>query len=182
MIAGQPYVLLDLAADPRVISVPRPGIQGIWGASIPLDPRALTSYVRDVSLLSDTEYRQLPAPTAVRAFPGDLGNPDLEYSGIFEDGWTAEMSYVMLAGGKATEVVVRANVLAQASRRVEILVDGHRVLRRAVQPGEVELRAHVPATTTRRRVELRFAAAAPISAADDRRASALLQFVGVVPR
>jgi hypothetical protein len=182
LIAGQPYVLLDLGVDPRVLKMPRHGIQDLWSASIPLDPRPLTSYVRDVSLVSDDDYRKLTAPTALRSFPGDLADSDLEYSGIYEDGWTAEKSYVVLAGGKAADLVVRANVLPPAAKQVEILVDGRRVLRKAISPGPVELRARVPASTSPRRVELRFAGALRLSAGDDRPASALLQFLGVVPR
>ena len=69
---------------------PRHGIDNLWGESIASDPRSLTSYVRDISLVSDAEYRQLRAPTLLEEFPSALGNADLEYSGIYEDGWVGK--------------------------------------------------------------------------------------------
>jgi hypothetical protein len=128
MIDGQPYVLLDIGEDGGVLPVPRPGIQGLWAKNVPLDPRYLTSYVRDVSLVSEAQYRSLRAPMLLQHFPADLANPDLEYSGMYEDGWVAESSYAVLSGGPPADLVLRATVLPIA-KHLEISVNGHAIFR-----------------------------------------------------
>ena len=88
--------------------VRRPGVTGSWGKSVALDPRSLTSYVRDVSLVTPAQYGRLRAPSAIRSIPADLANLNLEYSGIYEDGWVARTSYAQLAGGPPGRLAIRA--------------------------------------------------------------------------
>ena len=181
MIGGQPYVLLDMGTPGRLAVYHRTGPQGIYGQSIPYDPRYLTSYVRDISLISGKQYEGLRAPAVLSHFPADLANPNLEYSGIYEDGWVAEDFYAMLAGGRAGDLVIRANVLPQQGQHLEVLVNGRAVASRSVSSGQLALRVPVPRTASRRRIELRWARTLQLGPADRRKAAALLQFVGVVP-
>ena len=146
-----------------------------------LDPRALTSYVRDVSIVSNAQYESLKAPSVLDHFPAALADPDLEYSGMYEDGWVAEDSYAMLAGGGAADLALRATVLPAASKHLEILVDGRVVFSKRVAPGRINIRIPVPASSSRRRLELLWAAATPLGPVDRRPASALLTLVGFVP-
>ena len=161
--------------------VRRPGLTGLWGKSVAVDVRYLTSYVRDISLITSDAYSRLRAPRAIRNFPADLGNPDLEYSGIYEDGWVAGDSYAMLAGGRAGDLVVRASALPQKDQHLTVLVDGRTVASRSVAPGELVVRVPVPRTASRRRIELRWAKTLQLGPADRRKAAALLEFVGVTP-
>lgn len=181
-IAGEPYVLLDMGVAGRPLPVPRSGLQAMYGRSIVLDPRYLTSYVRDISLVSDVAYRELRAPFGLRRFPADLANPNLEYSGIYEDGWVAEDSYAMLAAGGRKDLLIRADVLATRGRqRLDVRVNGQRVASRNVSAGAFELRVPLPPSSARRRVELRWAEVSRLQAPDRRPAAALLKFVGLVP-
>lgn len=180
-IDGQPYVLLDMGQDGQPASYNPHGLAGIYGRSVILDPRILTSFVRDVSLVSDAQYRRLRPPSELSHFPADLANPDLEYSGIYEEGWVAERSYVVLAGGGVADLLVDAVVPPTGAQHLEILVNGRRVASQRVAAGLLDLRLPVPASRIRRRVELRWATAAPLSRADLRPASALLRFLGFVP-
>ena len=90
-----------MGRDGRYPIVSRPGLTGLFRTSALLDPRLLTSYVRDISLVSPAQYARLRPPTAIRNIPADLANPALEYSGIYEDGWLSQTSYARLAGGPA---------------------------------------------------------------------------------
>jgi hypothetical protein len=182
MIDGQPYLLLDMGVNGRQTPVPRVGVEGLYGTGIELDPRFLTSYVRNVSLVSGAQYRRLKAPSVLQHFPADLGNPDLEYSGIYEDGWVGGDSYVFLAGGDAADLVVRAKVRSISGQRLVVFVDGRRVAAINVKPGALDLRVPVPASDSRRKVELRWARSPRLQAPDLRPAAALLSFLGVVPR
>lgn len=181
-IAGQPYVLLDMGADGQPLPIHRSGLAAAYGRSVILDPRFLTSYVRNISLLSPDEYRRLRAPSVLRRFPSDLANPNLEYSGIYEDGWVGEDSYVVLAAGHAAKLVLRADVLPRQGQRLRVRVDGRTVASRRARAGRIELAVPLPASSSRRRIELRWAGAVRLRAPDLRPAAAHLWFLGIVER
>ena len=72
LINGRPYLVLDMGRRGTCPVVPRPGVTGLWGKSVVLDPRLLTSYVRDVSLVS-AEAGDLQAPRQLVRHPGGFG-------------------------------------------------------------------------------------------------------------
>jgi hypothetical protein len=181
LIGGHPYVLVDMGVDGRLSNARRSGLSGLYSGSVPVDARHLTSRLRDISLISEAEYRQLDAPSAVQRFPEDLANPDLEYSGIYEDGWVGEESRVVLAAGGPTTLVVRAEVPPAASQRLRVTVDGKRVHSGAVKPGSLVVRVPLPASRERRRIALQWAEAPQLGGLDTRLAAARLEFVGLVP-
>jgi hypothetical protein len=182
VIDGVSYVLIDTGEEGIRFDSPRSGLDGLYGGSVPLDPRLLTSYVRNVSLISATEYARLHAPLALDRFPADLANENLAYSGIYEDGWVGEDSYAVLGGGPAANLVLRADVPAGAGKHLTVLVDGHSISSIAALPGPLNLSVPVPASSSSRRVELRFAASVQLEAPDLRPASAHLTFLGFVAR
>lgn len=182
VIDGEPYVLLDLGRDGRLIRDSRPGLESLYGTSVPIDPRYLTAFIRDLSLVPDSQYRALRRPAALASFPTALADPNLEYSGIYEDGWVAKDSYAVLAGGPAADLVIRAQVPpASEEQRLAVFLDGHRVAARRVAPGQLDFAVALPASEVPRRVDLRWRVAstklpAPVLGP----VSALLQYLGVV--
>jgi hypothetical protein len=182
IVDGHPYVILDMGRKGRFPPVPRPGLTGLWGKSVLLDSRLLTSYVRDVSLLSDDAYRRLTPPAAIGKFPDDLANQQLVYSGIYEDGWMSGHSYFVLGPHAARALTIHADALPIANQRVELLVDGKPVGSKAVPGGAFDWTIEVPPSSRdRRRVELRWARTGPISGRDPRPATAHLSFLGFAP-
>jgi hypothetical protein len=145
-----------------------------------LDPRYLTGYLRDASVMGSAEYRRRVAPSNLHRFPADLANPNLEYSGIYEDGWVAD-SYAVLSTGGAHELVVRADVLPGPDQRLEVLVDGKRIVSRRVKPGLLDLRLPLLGAAATRRVELRWAHVERLGLHDPRPAAARLLFLGFTP-
>jgi hypothetical protein len=182
MIDGEPYVLVDMGVDGRQQPVPISGIENLYGRGVALDPRYLTAYVRDVSLVSDAQYDALRAPAALRNFPADLGNPDLEYSGIYEDGWVGDDAYAFLGAGPAADLVVRAEVPQMVKQRLTVLVDGRPVSSVGAKPGMLDLRIPVRAASTRRKVELRWARTVPLKPPDFRPVAARLEYLGLRAR
>ena len=180
IIGGEPYVLLDMGVPGELMVGSRKGAEGLYGRSIPVDPRYLTAYVRDISLLSNAQYERLRPPSTVSHFPGDLANPNLEYSGIYEDGWIAGDSYMVLAAGPAGNLAIRANVLPVKGQHLEVLVDGRRAISRRVGQGALQVNVPLVASTGRRRIELRWTKVAQLGPADRRKAAARLEFVGIV--
>jgi hypothetical protein len=178
MIGGIPYIVLDMGESGAFPVVPRPGVAGLWGKSVLLDPRLVTSSVRDVSLMTAAQYRHLTPPAALRRFPDDLGNPDLEYSGIFEDGWVGTRSYAVLSSAHSESLAVRLQALPRKGQHLDVLLDGKTVASKDITGGEVSIRVHAAPSQAPQRVELRFTGEAPLRAPDQRSAAALIEFLG----
>jgi len=181
MINGIPYLLIDMGVNGHLAKSSASGLQGLYGRSIPTDIRYLTSYLRDISLVTPQQYAKLAPPAALTSFPSSLDNSALEYSGLYEDGWASGDSFVRLAGGSAADLVVRGEVPQGAGKHVLALVDGRVIASRAVAAGPFELRVPVAASRSPRRVELRFAATIHLEAPDLRPAAILLSFLGFAP-
>jgi hypothetical protein len=178
MIAGHPYLMLDMGRAGRRPPVPRHGVEALWGGSTPLDPRYLTAYMRDVSVITDADYRRLHPPRALTSFPTDLANPDLQYSGIYEDGWASERAYAILGGGPAANLVVEGDVPQGGGGRLDVLLDGRSIAVEMLEPGSFTVRVAAPASRAPRRVDMRFSSAPPLPEPDGRPAAAHLRYVG----
>jgi hypothetical protein len=178
MIAGQPYLMLDMGEDGRFPTTNRRGLLGLYGSEIPLDTRYITAYVRGISLVSDPDYARQRPPAALRSFPGDLANPALEYTGLYEDGWVGESASAVLSADRGAHLAVEGETLS--ARPLRLLVDGREVARTQLRPGPFRLRVRVPPGTSRRRIQLRFDSVRPLPAPDTRPVAARLTFLGFV--
>ena len=90
----QAYITVDFGDRPAPILKKKTGLMRLYGVRYNLDDRRLIGFVRDISVMTDEQYRALPRPTKISEFPWDLYKyPGLEYSGMFEDGWVAEDAY-----------------------------------------------------------------------------------------
>jgi hypothetical protein len=183
MVDGEAYLLLDLGRVGKLAVDSRPGVASLYGRAVPIDPRFLTASVRDVSLVSGSQYRDLKRPSVISGFPQALEAPGLEYSGIDETGVVGKDSYVVLAGGRAADLVLRAGVFpAPAGQTLRVLVNGKVVASRGVEPGDIDIRAPVAASSAPRLVELRWTFAPSLPAPDGRKAAAAITYVGFVAR
>lgn len=185
MVGGAPYLQVDMREQGTFFPFKRTGLMRLYGVNIKTDIRPLVGFMRDISLISEEEYQGIVAPTAVNQFPRDLMNPDFEYSGVYEDGWISEVSWMVLGQPEtAGRLLIRGMVpeILDANFRTEIVVlmDGVEVARRMLKPGEFTLNTEVPMASGRRRVELRFSRTQRLPAPDGRPTAALMQFVGFV--
>ncbi|MFA5058756.1 MAG: hypothetical protein WC485_11625, partial [Opitutaceae bacterium] len=91
---NQAYIMVDFGETPAPILKTKTGLMRLYGRKYNLDDRRLVGFVRDISVMTDAQYRALPRPTKIGRFPEDLSKyPGLEYSGIYEDGWVAQDAY-----------------------------------------------------------------------------------------
>lgn len=185
-IEGRLYLAIDLGAEGTRYPEQRTGLMRLFGAGVPLDARRLVCLARDISLISEQEYSRQPRPAAVSAFPRDLADPTLEYSGIYEDGWISEQGYVVLSQPPGWGQLVASGFLLPvhgdpSAAKISMLLDGEELARAQVHQGHFELRAAAPPRPRPRRVDLRFSKAGRLPAPDKRPAAAHLDFVGFVP-
>lgn len=169
IIANFPYVAVDIGN----------GVEALTGK-----PGA-TGFVRDVSLISDEEYKHLEPPSSVSDFPQDLANPHLEYSGIYEDGWVAEQAFLGLKGAEHHKnLVVRGEVYKYdkmgLNTIVTLFIDGQPIWKQQLSMGNFNLQVPLPSIGTgSHRVEVRFdKVVAHLSKDDKRPAAAQLHYIG----
>ena len=182
LVNGTPVAAEDVRPGPLDLRIPVPESSGPrnvelhWAGTTTLgenDPREAAALLR---FLDVTPHR--PAPLALR-LPSALTDPNLDYEGIYKDGWVQKHAWVTLAEGPAAQLVVRAEVPSRTGQALALTVDGREVASESVQPGSLDLQVSLPASESERRIGLRWAADGPVGRKDTRRAAALLQFIGI---
>ena len=99
------FISIDAPGSAARFPFARPGLQGLYGRNIPMDYRNISYFCRGISLLSDEEYANKTAPTCLELFPASLQNPDLEFSGIYEDGWVSDAAFFKLRSEKTSSIL-----------------------------------------------------------------------------
>lgn len=123
------------------------------------------------------------APSALK-LPTALSNPAVVTAGIAADGWIERRASVVLAGGPPAELALRAAVprgAHGASQHLTVLVNGRPVVDEAAAPGTLRVRAPLDESAGVRRIDLEWATAARLSAADPRVVAARLLAIAVHP-
>lgn len=102
----QSYITVDFGNTPEPILKQKTGLMRLYGLHYNLDDRRLDGFVRDISVLTDQQYRDLPRPMKISRFPWDLYRyRGLEYSGIYEDGWMSRDAFVKLGPSHPGQVL-----------------------------------------------------------------------------
>ncbi|HEY1793740.1 MAG TPA: hypothetical protein VGG34_12545 [Opitutaceae bacterium] len=100
------YITIDFGDTPEVIEKDKTGLMRWYGRGYALDDRRLDGFTRDISVLTDEQYRAMQRPMKVSRFPDDLlEQKTLEYSGLYEDGWMGRDAYVKLGPSRAGQVL-----------------------------------------------------------------------------
>jgi hypothetical protein len=103
---GEAYVMVDFGDQARVIEKPKTGLMRWYGVKFALDDRRLVGFTRDISVITDEQYRTMQRPTKISVFPRDLlSYKGLEYSGMYEDGWTGTDAYFKLGASHTGQVL-----------------------------------------------------------------------------
>ena len=183
-IEGRSYVALDLGRSGTRWEEQRLGLMRLYGTALQADPRRLTAFIRDISVISDADVAAWRAPRRVEHFPQDLAQPDLEYSGLYEDGWASESSFVVLdpASDAPTVLDVQGVVpdLGDPARSNGLVVrlDGRVVASRSLRPGSFDLAIPLAPGRGRHRIELRFSGVQQLPGGDRRPVAAKLTRLG----
>jgi len=183
---GYAYLALDLGESPTAFPNIKTGLMKLYNQEIPIDSRRLVAFGRDISAISEEEYRNLARPRRIASFPaGLLSDRGLEYSGIYEDGWVSQESFVKLgASEKDEKIIIEGTVpslekLATGRLTVQVQVDGAPTETHTLKPGSfqlsVRLREAAPVTT----VHIAFSDSASLPGGDGRPVSALLHSVSI---
>ncbi|NOT60458.1 MAG: hypothetical protein HOP19_09565, partial [Acidobacteria bacterium] len=123
------------------------------------------------------------APFKIENIPDDLRNPDLQYAGIFEDGWLSDAPFLGLTQpAEANALVIRGMVSSSENlaffTQLQATIDNHLIGGKNLGVGNFELVLPIPKGTGLRRIQLAFSDTQPLAADDGRSVAALLQYIG----
>lgn len=177
------YVAIDMGVEGQRFPERRTGLMALYGTQFPRDRRRLVGFARDISLISQEEYTRLSPPSYLDTFPASLVSADLEYSGLYEDGWVSEAAFFQLTQPRTPAVLaVRGTVPIMGDRHfhteLRMMIDGREVDRRILSLGEFAVQVAAPQGVGRRRIDLRFSNLQRLPGRDLRPVAARLRFVG----
>lgn len=182
---GISYLSIDMGRDGRKFQSNVAGLMKLYGSRISQDSRYLTAFARDISLLSEEDYLKLDPPSFIASFPTDLGNRNLEYSGIYEDGWISERAFFALKSKPDTRYLVIKGVVPQIDtpdfrNTLAVSIDGREVIKYPLGLGAFELKVPVSVNTQRHRIDLAFDRYQVLPGADARPTGGKIEFIGFV--
>ena len=177
------YITIDMGRDGRRFPQSINGLMLLYGRDIPADQRFITTFGRNISLISKEQYESIKPPSMLTSFPSDLANKNLEYSGIYEDGWISEKSFFkLLSGPNSGFITVKGSVPKiddlKFSTNLKVSVDGMEIGIKNLGLGNFDLKLPFTSLAKRQRVDLEFSSYQKLPGADGRIAAAKINFIG----
>jgi hypothetical protein len=122
-------------------------------------------------------------PSHLSQFPADLSKGQLEASGIYEDGWTAQAASAELYEPSGEQVLLVRGSIPQINdpafrTEVTLLLDNEEVFRQGVGTGNFQVLAPLDRAVGKRKVGVHFSATQELPGGDGRRVGARLSFLG----
>ena len=146
VVDGVAYALLDLGAEARLMKTPRSGLMGLYGRSVALDTRRVVAFIRKIRAVDSEAAHENAAPTRIADFPADLSNPNLQFSGIYEDGWIGNRGFVTLSSVAPGKAIIRGLVpggIGIDSVELTMTAGNSPPVKKLLKPGSFEIEAPV---------------------------------------
>ncbi len=105
-INGFPYILMDMGRTPGYPPVSQALVFPLWNSEVRRDPRSSSAYVRRLMVLTPEEARQTLQQRPSDVTLETLRDPDVRYSGIFEDGWLSADAWIDVDTGKGSRTII----------------------------------------------------------------------------
>lgn len=96
-IDDEAYITIDMGREGKPFPNEIRWLGLLYGRDISMDSRNIVTFGRDISLISNAQYDAMRPPLQLNKFPDDLADKNLEFSGMYEDGWVSESSYFVLS-------------------------------------------------------------------------------------
>ncbi|EKN5912848.1 TPA: hypothetical protein RM800_003200 [Yersinia enterocolitica] len=183
-IDGMSFVSVDMGRKGKQMSDSRNGLMLLYGRDVSLDSRYITTFGRNISLISEEQYQSLQPPQSIANFPTDLADPNLEYSGIYEDGWISERSFFKFKVGKETDKFIIRGMIPQLgkaadfSTELKIRINGQLVSQQKLGIGAFSVEVPVTGLNGSPRVDLEFTNYQQLPGDDGRITAGKIDFIG----
>ena len=180
VVDGVAYALLDLGVEARLMNTPRFGLMGLYGKSVALDYRQVVAFIRKIRAVDSDGAHENVAPIRISNFPADLRNPDLQFSGIYEDGWIGDRGFVTLSSAAPGKAIIRGTVpggIGIESVELTMTAGSSPPVTKLLKPGSFEIEAPVGAGENR--INFQFSGIGRLPAPDNRPAAAVLSSISI---
>ena len=182
-IDGVPYFSIDMGRNGLRFPYSPAGLMLLYGREVSPDRRRLTAFGRDISLISEEEYRSFRAPDRLKNFPADLANEHLEYSGIYEDGWISERAFFVLSPGSSSRYLALKGQIPKIEAddfktTLTIRIDGRLAATKDLGLGTFDIRLPVEPGPGRHRIDLAFDRYQRLPGKDGRPTGGKIDFMG----
>jgi hypothetical protein len=180
VVDGVAYALLDLGAEAHLMKIPRSGLMGLYGRSVPLDYRRVVAFIRKIRAVDSEAADENVAPSRIANFPADLSNPNLQFSGIYEDGWVGNRGFVTLFSVAPGKAIIRGMVpggIGIESVELTMAAGNSPPVKKLLKPGSFEIETPVEGGETR--IHFEFSDIGRLPSPDTRPAVALLSSVSI---
>lgn len=179
------FIHLDIGQKGQLHGFVQPKLMSLYGRYIKSDSRLLTTYGRNISLISDEDYKLLVPPSQLEHFPQDLGNNNLQYSGLYEDGWVSEHALFVLQPQVNSKALKISGMIPKLSdpnftSELKILIDGKVVETHMLNLGNFDLNIPILTREKPQRIELIFSRSQRLPGSDARIVSSKINFIGYI--
>jgi len=186
-VHGISVIGLDLGENGVHFRKPLSGLMNWFNRDIAIDPRELVVFGRDISLISDEDFRSWEPPSWITDLPTALENPQLVFSGIYEDGgWVSDASELNLRsqpGAKRLQIQGEIPRLGSDSFKTTatVSVDGTPVIVQKLGVGGFLLETSAPSVPGNHKIGITFSPAQHFQAPDGRIVGARIDQIGFPP-
>jgi hypothetical protein len=185
-VKGREYLQFLFLNEPRLFPQTGNRITQLYGKDIPIDTRFISTFGKNISLVTKESFNQKKAPSLIGNVSEALREENLFYSGVYEDGWVAEDSYFILDGRKSRKLLVDGTIPLLGNSRfktfVSVYLNDRLLETRQVGVGtfnlDLDLGGVQISPNSRDRVTLRFSSTQRLSGTDGRPVSALITQIG----
>ena len=180
------YFQLSIQGPAKAFPAPNNLIEGIYNSDISQDNRKLTTFGQDISFVDNSKY-SLRTKKSISMFPKDLEDNQLFYSGIYEDGWFSENSYVILDASNRDSLVVKGTIPLIGTNTSfttsgQLLIDGKVIATKELRVGDFNFtilnKDLSKELSGNHRIEVKFSKLQRLPGADGRPVSAKILFMG----
>jgi hypothetical protein len=177
---GRFYFALDFGTEGNYFPSHKTGLLRMFNTDILIDNRQMVGLARDLGLITDSQYQTLGRPTSITSWPAGLLNPNLEFSGIYEDGWISNRAFVVLGKAKAGDQLHITGQVPSLPRFTtsgigsRVLLNGKLIYQSHLKPGPFEVANTIAADSTESRVDFFFDQMDQLPGGDGRPVSAQL--------
>ena len=152
----------------------------VYGKSVALDYRQVVAFIRKIRAVDSDGAHEHVAPIRIANFPPDLRNPDLQFSGIYEDGWIGDRGFVTLSSAAPGKAIIRGTVpggIGIESVELTMTAGSSPPVTKLLKPGSFEIEAPVGAGENR--INFQFSGIGRLPAPDNRPAAAVLSSISI---
>jgi len=182
---GHFYFALDFGIEGSYFAHRKTGLMRLFKVDMPIDPRKPVAFVRDLSVLTEQDYQAVVRPRRISKWPAGLLSENVEFSGIYEDGWISDRAFVVLGKAQAGDRILIKGMMPHLAgladgNRAKVLLNGASMWEGVITPGRFFIEGTAAAETANTRLDFVFEKAAQLPSGDDRPVSAQLLDVAII--